>query len=210
MKCFIILIAWLSVIYLNSCKQKEPVPRIPISDVRLKDALLIKKGSYFVYVDSNTYIRDSFYFLNDAVANYKYNEVKNIYYEGIVDCVGYNSNVFLSTISLYCGYGIQDAISWHYGDGNNDEVAKGTLVKLPFVEGAIETVNGQSFTAIRHYDSFKNNGQTYLDVYELEILAGGRTNHTFFSMQAGAVIRFTTDISGILRAYNLVNYKTVR
>ena len=85
MKNIIIVVIAVFGCALNACKQSDPkteAPRVAMSGQRLKDAIAIQVGSYFVYQDSASKAIDSLSVVSYYPPSYVYNLTATTWYEG--------------------------------------------------------------------------------------------------------------------------------
>jgi hypothetical protein len=192
---FVISIALVLVI---SCKGKEHSnPIFPITNQQLRDAVNIREGSYFVYVDSNTNTVDSF--------------GRVTYDSGLVLNTGANQDNEIIAYAMHdqglnaIGIGAtRDGIS-----GNSGILSQGftnfMAMKFPFEEGkTVKSATGATFSYLNHLASFTVLNKTYNDVYEVESNYQGKTFHTWYSGLSG-LIRFKYEHDSDVHVWNLRN-----
>lgn len=200
-----LLISCLLLGCMNSCKQKD-TPYYPITDQRLRDAVNIKPGSYFVYLDSVTNITDSF-----TVITYD----KRDYHEPNCDCtyeeISYvaedNAPFPAGNISVGAHTSFLNG-SVHYLNGIFDAV---NYAELPFKAGTSSGTSSIQHEYIAYYPTYLILGKTYTDVYAVKTtgLNQGATEYilySWYSLQSG-LIRFTTSNSNGYHVWQLIRSK---
>ncbi len=180
----------LSLFFYTAC-QKDKFTYYPMENAQLKEAATVKKGSWFVYVDSLTNSRDTF---NVTMWQDVYSEAEYVKKYELVHYSMHNSkgaSFFLSAAAN------TNRLSSLYSVEGLDDFSTIFMLIFPFSPMSSESGGKNKWDYLEHYDTLTIRNKLYTDVYET--ISSIETNlghklifHSHYSIQQG-LVKFSTD-----------------
>ncbi len=211
----VVLNTILVVVLFAGCK-KEPKKHY-ITDQRLRDALNIKKGSYFVYKDSATNGLDtltakpsSSFMYEDRAQGLGFFETVQLIIEKGEYQIGFNVGQYISSMNKIRGY-IRFDLSKSYSGF--------VFTELPFTVGKqLNFGNGATYncsaTYTTYHDSINIDGKNYKGVYEVHAKNWNDPNDTIYLYSlfslTDALLKYSWGNNTEGKTYFLIDSKIIR
>lgn len=190
-----------------ACEKKKHIS-YHIENVTIREALEIKDGSYFIYIDSISGAIDSGY-VNGQHSIQIYNDLGDYSFESL----GYLLNLSSFKLSFSSYYAV-----WPGGTSlinfalTGDTVGYSQMVALstPFNINDHENKSYLSWKSVWHYDTLQIRNKLYHDVYEyLVVYTNGFSFNSFYSPSEG-LVKFRMKESSVEKIWELEKSEILR